>query len=320
LSITFLTPVGGLLALGALLPLIGLAAVARRAGRVRRALALPPRPRSRLLLPAGAAVAAAGLLGLAAAQPVLARTTTLDVRTDAEVFVALDVSRSMLASLGPAGETRLSRAKAVAEELRGELAGVPVGLASLTDRILPHLFPSADEDVFRTTLARAIGIEQPPPRSTFSRNATSFDSLADVATRRFFSPEAQQRLLVVLTDGESEPVTAGRVGRLLRRASVKTVFVQLWDPAERVYTNGRAEPQYRPDPAGRTLLEALAVATGGAVYAEGETTRAAAKSRELLGGGPTRAEGVREARSGLAAYLALAALLPVGLLLARTDR
>jgi hypothetical protein len=320
LSITFLTPVGGLLALGALLPLIGLAAVARRAGRVRRALALPPRPRSRLLLPAGAAVAAAGLLGLAAAQPVLARTTTLDVRTDAEVFVALDVSRSMLASRGPAGETRLSRAKAVAEELRGELAGVPVGLASLTDRILPHLFPSADEDVFRTTLARAIGIEQPPPRSTFSRNATSFDSLADVATRRFFSPEAKQRLLVVLTDGESEPITAGRVGRLLRRASVKTVFVQLWDPSERVYTNGRAEPQYRPDPAGRTLLEALAVATGGAVYAEGETTRAAAKSRELLGGGPTRAEGVREARSGLAAYLALAALLPVGLLLARTGR
>jgi hypothetical protein len=320
LSITFLTPVGGLLALGALLPLVGLAAVTRRAGRVRRTLALPPRPRRRLVLPAAAAVVAACLLGLAAAQPVLARTTTLDVRTDAEVFVALDVSRSMLASRGPGGATRLRRAKLVAEALRGELAGVPVGLASLTDRILPHLFPSADEDVFRTTLARSIGIEQPPPRSTFGRNATSFDSLADVATRRFFSPEAQQRLLVVLTDGESEPITAGRVGRLLGRASVKTVFVQLWDPAERVYTNGRAEPQYQPDPAGRTLLEALAVATGGAVYSERETARAAAKSRELLGGGPTRAEGVREARSGLAAYLALAALLPVGLLLARPDR
>jgi hypothetical protein len=320
LSVTFLTPVGGLLALGALLPLIGLAAVTRRARGVRRSLALAARPRRRLVLPVAASVAAAGLLGLAAAQPVLARTTTLDVRTDAEVFVALDVSRSMLASREPGEATRLARAKVVASELREELAGIPVGLASLTDRILPHLFPSADEDVYRATLARAIGIEQPPPRSTFSRNATSFDSLADVATRRFFSPQAQQRLLVVLTDGESEPITAGRVGRLLRRASVKTVFVQLWDPAERVYTNGTAEPQYRPDPAGRTLLEALAVATGGAVYAESETNRAADRSRELLGGGPTRAEGVREARSGLAAYLALAALLPVGLLLARTDR
>jgi hypothetical protein len=320
LSVTFLTPAGALLALGALLPLAGLAAVTRRAGRVRRTLALAPRPRRRLALPVGAAVAAAGLLGLAAAQPVLARTTTLDVRTDAEVFVALDVSRSMLASRGPGEATRLTRAKLVASELREELAGIPVGLASLTDRILPHLFPSADEDVYRATLTRAIGIEQPPPRSTFSRNATSFDSLADVATRRFFSPEAKQRLLVVLTDGESEPVTAGRVGRLLGRASVKTVFVQLWDPVERVYTNGTAEPQYRPDPAGRTLLEALAVATGGAVYSESETAAAAAKSRQLLGAGPTRAEGVREARSGLAAYLALAALLPVGLLLARTDR
>lgn len=320
MTVTFLTPVGGLLALGALVPLVGLAAAVRRAGRVRATLALPPRPGRRLLVPVAAAIAAALLLGLAAAQPVLARTTTLAVRTDAEVFVALDVSRSMLASRGPGGATRLARAKLVANELREELAGVPVGVASVTDRILPHLFPSADEDVFRTTLARAIGIEQPPPRAAFSRNATSFDSLADVATRRFFSPEAQQRLLIVLTDGESEPVTAGRVGRLLRRASVETVFVQLWHPAERVYTSGRAEPQYRPDPAGRTLLEALAVASGGAVYSEGETSRAATKSRELLGEGPTRAEGVREARSGLAAYLALAALLPVGLLLARTDR
>ena len=294
--------------------------MSHRATRVRRTLALGRRPWRRLALPAAAALAAAGLLGLAAAQPVLARTTTLDVRTDAEVFVALDVSRSMLARRGPEGATRLVRAKAVAAGLRDELAGVPVGLASLTDRILPHLFPTADEDVFRATLARAIGIEHPPPRSTFAKNATSFDSLADVATRRFFPPSATRRVLVVLTDGESTPTTAGRVGRLLGRASVKTVFVQLWDPAERVYTNGREEPQYRPDPAGRTLLEALAVATGGSVYSEGEAAAAASKSRQLIGSGPTRAQGVREARSGLAAYLALAALLPVGLLLARTDR
>lgn len=287
---------------------------------MRTTLALAARPRRRLLLPVAAALAAAGLLGLAAAQPVLARTTSLAVRTDAEVFVAVDVSRSMLASRGAGGATRLVRAKRVAEDLRDELSGVPVGIASITDRVLPHLFPSADEDVFRATLSRAIGIEQPPPRSTFAQNATSLDSLADVATRRFFSPAAKRRLLVVLTDGESTPITAGRVGRLLARASVKTVFVQLWDPAERVYTEGRAEPQYQPDPAGRTLLEALAVATGGNVYSEPEVEAAARRSRELLGGGPTRAEGVREARSGLAAYLALAALLPVGLLLARTDR
>ncbi|MEX2645379.1 MAG: VWA domain-containing protein [Gaiellaceae bacterium] len=320
MRVTFLTPEGGLLALGALLPLAGLLAVSRRAGTVRRALALAPRPRRRLVLPVAAALAASALLGLAAAQPVLARTTTLAVRTDAQVFVVVDVSRSMLASLGPGGPTRLSRAKAVTSELREELSGIPVGLASLTDRTLPHLFPSADEDVFRATLARSIGIEQPPPRSTFSQNATSFDSLADVATRRFFSSTAERRLLVVLTDGESTPITAGRVGRLLGRASVRSVFVHLWDPAERVYTNGRAEPQYRPDPSGRTLLEALAVATGGSVYSEAAAAAAARKSRELLGSGPTRAQGVREARSGLAAYLALAALLPVGLLLARPDR
>ncbi len=111
-----------------------------------------------------------------------------------------------------------------------------------------------------------------------------------------------------------------RVGRLLRRTGVRTVFVHVWDPSERVYTNGRAEPQYQPDPSGRTLLEALAVATGGGVFAEAEAAAAGRAARELLGDGPTQAEGVREARSGLAAYLAFAAFLPVGLLLLRVER
>jgi hypothetical protein len=321
LSISFLTPVGGLLALGAVLPLAGLFAVSRRAGQARRVLALPARPSRRLIPPAAAMILVAGLLGLAAAQPVLARTTTLHVRTDAEVFVAVDVSRSMLARPARGAATRLDRSRRLAAQLRDELPGIPVGVASVTDRILPHLFPSADDDVFRTTVTRAIGIEQPPPRSAYLKNATSFDSLTEVATRRFFRPTAKRRLLVVLTDGESTPITATRIGRVFRRTpAIKTVFIHVWGQSERVYGPSGPEPQYQPDPSSHAILEALAVATGGAVYAERETARAADKSRELLGGGPTRAEGVREARSGLAAYLALAALLPVGLLLARTDR
>jgi hypothetical protein len=302
-------------------PLAALALVVRRATRTRRALALPSRPRRRLIVPAAAMVLAAALLGLAAAQPVHARETRLHVRTDAEVFVAVDVSRSMLARHARTGPTRLARARTLAVRLRERLPGVRVGVASITDRVLPHLFPTPDDDVFRTTLYRSIDIEQPPPRSQYSVNATSFDTLTDVATRRFFAPAAKKRVLVVLTDGESTPITAARIGRVFGRSpAIKTVFVHVWGANEHVYGTSGPEPQYHTDPASRAILEALAVATGGAVYREEQIDAAADRTRNFLGSGPTKAEGVRDARNGMAPYLALAALLPLGLLLARNDR
>lgn len=321
MSLTFLTPAGALIALGVLMPLAALLAVARRARRVRRAVGLAEPPAKRLLGPILALLAAAGLLGLAAAQPVFARTTTRLLRSDAESFVVVDVSRSMLARANPGSPSRLERAKAAAADLRASLPRVRVGIASLTDRVLPHLLPSADEDVFLATLDRSIGIERPPPRSSFSANATSFDALAAIATRRFFSPAAKHRLLVVLTDGESMPVAAGRIARSFRRPpAIGTVFVHFWDEDERVFTRGVPERQYRADPKARSTLDGLAAALGGSVYSERDLGEAARKSRELLRSGPTLAQGERRARLALSPYLALAAFAPLALLLWRRDR
>ena len=72
--LTFLSPVGFLLALAGALPLLGLAVLERRAQNVRRALRLDPPDRRRRLELTGALAAVAVLLGLAAAQPVLAVT------------------------------------------------------------------------------------------------------------------------------------------------------------------------------------------------------------------------------------------------------
>ena len=116
----------------------------------------------------------------------------------------------MLARSGADAPTRLGRAKAAAIKLRSALPEIPVGVASLTDRTLPHLFPSADADVFRATVGLALDIEKPPPRSSFITNATSFDSLATVATQRFFSPPAARRAVVVLTDGETLGIKSRR--------------------------------------------------------------------------------------------------------------
>jgi len=243
------------------------------------------------------------------------------VRTDAEAFVVIDVSRSMLARREAGSSTRLARAKRAASELRASLGGVRVGIASLTDRVLPHLFPSADEDVFEATLERAIGIERPPPGGRFRRRATELDALASVRSLHFFSPKAKQRLLFVLTDGETVPVNRARLARQLQRApAVDTVFVQFWARDEHVYTRRAVEPQYVPDPAARSVLDGIAEAINGSVYSEQGVDDAVRKARALLGSGPTVVEGERQDPIALAPYLSVAAFLPLALLLWRRDR
>jgi hypothetical protein len=321
MRLTFLTPPAALIALAAVVPLVaGLLAV-RHADRVRRVLRLPPRTRRSRVVPAGALALAAALLGLAAAQPILEREVTLRVRSDTEVFVVVDVSRSMLASKDVESTTRLERANAAAVELREGLAGFRVGLGSLTDRVLPHLFPSPDEETFRSTVAGTLGIERPPPRENLSINATTLEALTGLATRRFYSRGATHRLAVVVTDGESRPVNEISVAARLRRPpAVETVFVHVWDEGERVYSQGVPEPEYRPDTTARERLDRLADATDGGVYSEGELGAAAAKSRELLGEGPSVVEAAKRERLPLSPYLAAAAFLPLGLLLVRRSR
>ena len=187
-------------------------------------------------------------------QPVLSLDESRRVRTDAEALVVLDTTRSMLASSTPRSASRLARAKVVAAAVHEVLPTVPVGLASLTDRTLPHLFPSADGDVFRATLQKAIGIERPPPVHSFSTRITNLEALSAVATHGFYSPTARRRLLVVVTDGESLPGARARLAPLFTRApGISSVFVHVWDRDERVFRGRTPEPGYRPDP-GRAAL------------------------------------------------------------------
>ena len=321
MSLTILTPLGALLALGLVLPLVALLRARRRAGRARGILGVAQLRRRAVMAPLVALVLGAGLLGLAAAQPVFEWTSDRRVRTDAEAFVVLDVSRSMLAQRKLDEPMRIERAKAVATRLRASLSDVPVGVASLTDRVLPHLFPSSDQEVFAATLERSVGIERPPPRSSFATGATSLNALATLRGLRYFTPASTSRLAIVLTDGESQPVANARLGGLFQRdPAIEVVFVQFWGEGERVYNRGVPEPQYRPDPSARATLDRLAASTKGAVYTESQIGSAAGKARELLGSGPSVVEGRQAGQLALAPYLAAAALLPFGLLLWRRDR
>ena len=191
MGVSFLTPVAALFGLLAAVPLAVFAGRRRRAAQVRAALRLEPLPRRPWGLLAACLAAVPVLVGVAAAQPVITSARTVPQRSDAEVFIVLDTSRSMLASSSSGEPTRFERARDDALALQAELPGIPVGIASLTDRVLPHLFPTVDRRVFGETMREAVGIERPPPSTSFGTNVTTLDALGAVPTLNFFTPSGK---------------------------------------------------------------------------------------------------------------------------------
>jgi hypothetical protein len=321
MAFAFLTPVAALVILGCVLPLAALMKIHRVARRKRLLIALPEPRRRWYVVPIAALVTAATLVGLAAAQPVVQFNRTNRVRTDAEVLIAVDTTRSMLARPGLHGASRMARAKVAALELRRAIPTVPVGIASFTDRTLPHLFPTPDEEPFRTTLEEAVSVGNPPPSESLVSRVTRLESLASVATHGFFSPKAKRRVLVVLTDGESLSATKADLAAVFARPpGIRTVFVQFWRADERVYAGRLPESAYRPDPTARATLDRFASEVGGASFTENELGEAERAVRRDLGSGPTVVRGETKDHVALAPFLAGAAFLPLFLLLWRRDR
>jgi VWA domain-containing protein len=234
---SFLSPFGALVVLVAAAPVAAFFWSDRARARVTRLLRLPePEPRTRLA-PLAAILVVAALIGMAATQPTVLRQTSHHVRTDAEAWFALDTSLSMKASAGPSSPTRFQRAQSLAMRLQAALPDVPVGLASVTDRVLPHIFPTTDSETFDLTVRKVIGIERPPPADGFSTRITTLGSIARVVTGNFFDPTAKKRLLVVFTDGETKPFTDASLGTVFRQPpGVHSIFVRIWGAHERVWT------------------------------------------------------------------------------------
>jgi hypothetical protein len=315
----FLTPRGALFALLALVPLGSLALVALRARRIRHALGLPAPRRRRLAAPAAALVLVPALLALAAAQPVVSRATTVKQRLGAQAFFVLDTSGSMDASAGVAAPTRIARAKALALRLRDALPGVPIGLASLTDRLLPHLMPTADTRVFDAALAQSIDVNRPPPSTPYGGRATAYDALAAVTKAAFFTPDARRRLLIVFTDGESRPVRYSTLARAFDRPpSIHVLLVHVWRPRERIVVpGGKFDAYYHADPGSGAFLRRLAASVGGTALEESMRGELVADARHALRGGGAKATAIEERRRvALAPWFVLGAAAPLAFLLA----
>ena len=317
MELELLTPLGTLVVLALAVPAAAVLASAARGRRVAAEVGLAPAPWRAHVRPLAVATLVCALLALAAAQPALTTRDERLARTASQVFFVLDVSRSMRAAAGPGEPTRLARARTAAARLRAAVPDVPAGLAGLTDRALPYLFPTLDRAAFAETLRVAVVPESPPPQQV-APVATSFGALAALAQDGFFTADARRRTCIVLTDGESTSYAAGDVARALRgRRGCRLVLVHVWASGERVFgAEGRPEPQYRPDEASAATVERLAAVTGGAAFDEAGLGAAATAVREAASAGPAARRGTDEDVLALAPFLAGAALVLVAVTVA----
>ena len=187
---------------------------------------------------------------------------------------------------------------------------VPIGVGSLTNRVLPYLFATSQEKAFQLALDKSYGIERPPPEVTMGSEISSFDALDDMAQEDFFSPAARKRAVVVLSDAETLPFRTRIVEEDLRHAHVKLIVVRFWRPDERVYGRDGLPERYvptragrAPAPAGRRLdrVRREPVRRGARPRRRDDGSRAHA-SRRLRAGGPRRSRrGSRCSRSSRSA-------------------
>lgn len=310
-----------MLGLLVLLPLAALALGAVRGARARIALGLPPLP-SAGARPAAALVALGVVVAAAAAQPVWSTDRAAELRGDAAAILVVDTSRSMLAAAAPGAPTRLERARRLALALRERLADVPLGIASLSDRALPHLFPSGDPQAFAGVLTRTIRAGHPEPVSVETLG-TDLSGLASVPRDNFFEPRHRRRVVIALTDAETRPLDADALTsgfRSVPRATLLLVRVgsareQVWD------ARGFPERDYAADPAAPQLARAAADLAGGVAFDERGVDAVVAAARRALGDGPrTLPRGDAEHRTPLAAWVLALGLVPLGFLVAVRNR
>jgi hypothetical protein len=319
MSVSFLTPWAALVGVVGALGLVAFLRGRRRSAAVASALGLPAAGRRATVVDLVLLGLVAVLVALAAAQPVVARSESTRGREGTEVLVVVDVTRSMLARRAPTEPTRLDRARAVAKQLRSAIPEIRVGVASLSDRVLPHLFPTLGANAFAAVIDRAIGIERPPPDRR-ARRATAFAALGDLGRVAFFRPDSARRIAVVISDGETIPVDLETLSERLRDGRVSTIFVQVWRRDEAVFDdNGNRDAAYRPDPTSSRSLRLVAGAVGAPVINEGDTRGLVEAVRSRLGTGPLVPQGRQLVSKELAPQALLVAFVPLGLLLYRRN-
>jgi hypothetical protein len=289
MRVSFVTPEGALLALAGAAAIAAVLAGERRLQRLRDALGLARGSTRSSIAVAVALGVITALLALAAAQPVVASTKKKQGRADVDAFFVFDVSRSMAARASASGPTRLQRARRDAEALRGRLPNIAIGVASLNDRLLPHLFPTLSPTAFAATVERALGINHPRAALFYGSAGvgTKLGSLGDLATQGYFGT-APKRLVVVFTDGETLQEDVDALPGRLQQKNVHPIFVRYWSRNDRIFSgNGALDTAYAPDTSSRATLDSIARALDTRVFDGGDVPGVLTALQDELGDGPS---------------------------------
>jgi von Willebrand factor type A domain len=319
MGVSFLTPLDALFVLAAVVPLAAVVLVQRRLASVRRAFGLGA-PRRRALVPfVVALVLLPVLVGVAAAQPVVVRLQLQQQRSDAMAYIVLDTSASMLARTGRNAPTRLARAKREALQLVDRLPDIPVGIASMTDRSLPHVLPTTDLGLLRRTIRQSIGINRPPPSQRYQGRATTLQALIPFTDSHFYPPGVKHRILVVFTDGEASRPPADYRYLIANGRVLPALLIHTWSPGERIWLHGRVDPRYVSDPGSAAALAQFASITHARVFDEDEIG-AVADAVHAEAGPRTASETQSEySRVALAPWFVLGGVVPLAFLLWRRN-
>ena len=310
-SLVFLTPAGGFVGLAFLVTLGASLVRARSERRAREVLRLARPTRGRRLARPLALGVLAALVAATAAQPAIKTSSSTPMRSDAEVYLTFDVTRSMLARATPTGTDRLDRSRALGLEIHNGLLDFPTGVATLTNRMMPLLFPTGDARGVTAVLNRSLRILQPQPARLTAARATQVGVLTLAADRSYFNPQAKRRALVVFTDLDTDYFSLTGTLQLLREHHIEPFVVRVAKPGEAVFNRDGRPLTYRPN---STVAVGALRRSGWHAFEETEAPRAISEIRDYLGVGPVTPNGLVESQHNLAVYLAVAVLALTGIL------
>ena len=147
----------------------------------------------RFWLKNGLVVMALCCIGIAIANPRWGEKSRSQTQKAADVMIALDISKSMLAAdIRP---NRLIRSRLFAQELIKKLAGNRVGLLFFAGEAYLSMPLSTDYQTVTSLLAEA------DPES-YSVQGTAIDAVVELAKKSFDPSPGAGRALVIITDGE----------------------------------------------------------------------------------------------------------------------
>lgn len=268
-----------LLALWILPPLAALLAYAHRrrlcaaeqfADPVMAARLMPPRRRRRVLLHAALLLAGVASLVVAAARPRLGMVEEEVQSRGADLFVLLDVSRSMLAE--DVRPNRLERARSDIRDLLRRVPGDRVGLIVFAGRPVVLVPLTSDHGFFLQML------DQASPESA-PRGGSLIGDAIRTALAAMPDERARDQALILITDGEDHDSYPEEAAQAAAERGVKIFAVGLGDARE-----GARIPVQRPggeegyltysgevvwSRVDERLLRAVALATGGAYVPAG---------------------------------------------------